>query len=152
MIKPVSIDNGGYRKFGWIDPTTKKIHNGHDYNVPVGTSVKSICDGEVVFNGEINGFGSFNPNTKGGVIILKHQIRDKIFYSLYGHISRIETLKLGRQVKEGDIIGYVNKYTSSGVPCSHLHFCIWYDKSYPPVPYGYVNKLVFWVNPLEFLK
>lgn len=150
MVKPVNIDKGGYRKFGWIDPKTKKMHNGHDFNCPIGTPVKSVADGEVVFCGMMDGFGSFNPTTKGGAIIIKHKVDNKVFYALYGHITINDFFK-NKKVREGETIGFVEKYTSSGVSCPHLHFCIWYADNYPPAPYGYVDKLQFWVDPLVFL-
>ncbi len=150
MIRPVNIDKGGYRCFGWIDTKTKKIHNGHDFNCPIGTDVKSVANGKVIFSGNINGFGSLNPSTKGGVVIIKHKDGNKVFYGLYGHVTNL--IKNGMDVKQGDKIGIIAEFKNGEALCPHLHFAIWYANDYPPPPYGYVDNLRFWIDPLEFIK
>lgn len=78
----------------------------------VDQSVFSIYDGEVVSvvkNGE-------SDLGLGNVVILKHQMDDKIFYSLYGHLSHIESsLSIGSQVFSGSKIGQVG---NTGYGCN----------------------------------
>ena len=150
IFMPVSIDNGGYRSFGWVDPTSGKTHNGHDFNCPLNTQVVAVCSGDVVFSGAMSGFGGLNPSLPGGITIIKHERNDKVFYAVYGHITT--NVKIGKKVKGGEVIGFVAKFINGGVLCPHLHFSIWDGISYPPAPYGYVADIKKWVNPVNFIK
>lgn len=84
-------------------------HEGVDYAAPTGTPVKAAGDGKVIFRGKKGGYGN--------VVILKHGGN---ISTLYGHLSRFGKYRVGRRVKQGDIIGYVGMTGLATGP--HLHY------------------------------
>jgi murein DD-endopeptidase MepM/ murein hydrolase activator NlpD len=148
MKRPVDIDNGGYRSFGYrLDG---KYHNGHDYNCPLNSYVHSICPGKVIFSDIIDGFGGLNPRKPGGVTIIQHCDKNGyIFTALYGHIKLFR--KAGEILQEGDIVGIIAEFTNDGMLLPHLHFAIHKGEELPPKPWGYVSTLGKWINPLDVL-
>ncbi len=89
---------------------TIRAHRGVDYAAPRGTAIKAAGDGKVIFRGRKGGYGK--------VIILQHGGN---ITTLYGHMSRYaNSSRLGRRVKQGQIIGYVG---STGLAtAAHLHY------------------------------
>jgi hypothetical protein len=100
-------------------PRWGRNHNGIDIGVTVGTSVKSIYDGEVVRSDmrDVNGYGNF--------IIVKHNINGETLYSCYAHLSK-RIADVGDKVKKGDEIGKsggAKGAVGSGMSTGpHLHF------------------------------
>ena len=72
-------------------------HNGVDYGAPIGTPVMTTADGVVVSAGYHGG--------EGNCVRIRHSSR---LETSYLHLSRFaKGLKLGKQVVQGDVIGYV---------------------------------------------
>ena len=69
------------------------VHNGINIRVRTGVSVRSVFDGKVLYNGELEGYGN--------LVIIGH---GKDYHSLYGHLDRI-SVKQNQMVQTGDIIG-----------------------------------------------
>lgn len=93
------------------------FHNGVDFGaVKVGAEGDAIyasADGKVVIS-RVNG-GGVNKGY-GYYVIIQH---DNGYCSLYAHLQKLE-LKVGKIVKQGEIIGHMgNTGNSTGV---HLHF------------------------------
>jgi murein DD-endopeptidase MepM/ murein hydrolase activator NlpD len=85
-------------------------HHGLDYVAPIGTPVSAIGDGKVVFKGWKGGYGN--------LVELRHKNN---FRSRYGHLSRFaKGLHVGKNVKSGELIGYLGSTGLSTGP--HLHF------------------------------
>jgi murein DD-endopeptidase MepM/ murein hydrolase activator NlpD len=100
-----------YRRF---HPILKvyRPHLGIDYAAPIGTPVRSIGDGRVVYCGWKGGFGRF--------IKIKHS---RGYYTTYGHLRRYaKGIKVGARVCQGQVIGYVGSSGLSTGP--HLDFRI----------------------------
>ena len=94
-------------------PYGGKIHNGIDIKVGYGTPIKAIGDGEIVANGKNDGWGNW--------IAIKHPPYNLV--SIYAHMSAFEFLRVGTQVKAGEIIGYEG---STGFSTgSHVHLSIY---------------------------
>ncbi len=90
-----------------------KIHNGIDLKVGYGTPIKAIGDGEIIANGKNDGWGNW--------IAIKHPPYNLV--SIYGHMSAFEFLRVGTQVKAGEVIGYEG---STGFSTgSHVHLSIY---------------------------
>lgn len=86
----------------------KKLHRGIDIIAPLGTEVLATSDGVVVLASDQKGSG------------LKIQIKhDDIYESAYCHLSRID-VKVGQEIKKGDVIGAVGSTGNSVGP--HLHY------------------------------
>ena len=88
---------------------TIRAHRGVDYAAPTGTQIRAAGDGKVLFRGVQGGYGN--------TIILQHGSN---ITTLYGHMSRFGTARVGARVNQGDVIGYVG---SSGLATGpHLHY------------------------------
>jgi len=97
-------------------------HDGIDIRSPKGTPIHAAAEGEVVFAGDMSGYGN--------LILLKH--RDN-YFSAYAHNDENLT-KEGKKVGQGEVIAKVGDTgRASGY---HLHFEIRY-KSTPmnPIPF-----------------
>jgi len=99
----------------------KKFHQGVDLHAPMHTKVLAANDGVVVYVGsKIRGYGR--------MVVLKHADN---FYSVYAHHSK-NLVKVGKQVKRGDLIAYSGRSGHASGP--HLHFEIRHGtESYDPV-------------------
>ena len=96
----------GYR----IDPFSgvRGFHPGIDLSAPSGNKVIAAADGIVIFAGHRAAYG------KMVTIDHKFGIRTR-----YGHLGRM-TVRVGRRVRRGDVIGYVGLTGRSTGP--HLHY------------------------------
>ena len=144
-LEPRSIyTSSSYDKDGNLGHESRTIHLGLDFWLPPGTKVSAIYDGEVVTS--VNDKGN---KEYGGLIILKHKIKDFIFYTLYGH-NKVESVlknKVGSKVRKGDIIAEIANYPENGNWAPHLHFQIMlsmlnYKIDFPGV--CYYNQINVW--------
>ena len=116
-------------------PVTRKVrpHTGVDYAAPKGTPVMSIGDG-VVTSMKYEGAG-------GNTIRIRH---NSIYSTAYLHLSGYaKGLKVGKRVRQGEVIGYVGSTGRSTGP--HLDFRVW--KNGTPI-----NPLKMESPPAEPLK
>ncbi len=99
----------------------RNIHLGIDLWCNVNTKVLAVLDGEIHSFKNNTNYGDYGPT-----IILKHQIEEEIFYTLYGHLSlsSIENLKVGNTVLQGNVIGLLGSSSVNGDYAPHLHFQI----------------------------
>jgi murein DD-endopeptidase MepM/ murein hydrolase activator NlpD len=85
-------------------------HNGVDFAAPIGTPVRTVGDGVVVFAG-------YN-RSGGNMIKIAHDSR---YTTEYMHLSKIASnLKTGSKVTRGSVIGALGNTGLSSGP--HLHF------------------------------
>ena len=130
-IRPV---NGGYLNDGFgyrIDPFDKvnRFHYGLDIAVNTGTPIYASADGVVKIARYMGGFGKS--------LKIDHGFGYATFYA---HLSKFNTER-GKQIKRGDLIGYVGNTGRSTGP--HLHYEVhYYGKPQNPLDYffsGYMN-------------
>ena len=98
----------GYRRH----PISRVIrfHGGVDLAATVGTPVRAVADGIVVFHGRNGGAGNMITISHGGGM-----------HTQYLHLSRFAPRStFGSSVQQGDVIGYVGSTGSSTGP--HLDF------------------------------
>ena len=121
-VKPVSliIPVEGGRKSDLHDTfyaarSGGRVHRAIDIMVPRGTPVLAAADGEIVRIGR---------NRLGGKII--YQLSDNkklVFY--YAHLDHYaDGLRVGDQVRQGNVIAYVGNTGNAGPRNYHLHFSI----------------------------
>jgi murein DD-endopeptidase MepM/ murein hydrolase activator NlpD len=133
--------------FNQANPETERnIHLGLDLWIAADTTIYAPLKGTIHSFKNNSNYGDYGPT-----IILKHQINDKTFYTLYGHLSltSISNLKVGLEMKQGDKIGTLGSSEVNGDYPPHLHFQIIrdiqdYNGDYP----GVTNKrdLAFYSN------
>ena len=93
-------------------PVLHKIraHKGTDYAAITGTPIKATGDGKVVHAARKGGYGKS--------VILQHGQK---FTTLYAHMSKYaKGVKVGKRVKQGQIIGYIGSTGLASGP--HLHY------------------------------
>jgi murein DD-endopeptidase MepM/ murein hydrolase activator NlpD len=89
---------------------TVRPHRAIDYAAPAGTPVVAIGGGRVAFSGWRHGYGNLVEIRHAGGYV-----------SRYGHFSRIASgVRMGAQVNQGDVVGYVGQTGHATGP--HLHF------------------------------
>jgi murein DD-endopeptidase MepM/ murein hydrolase activator NlpD len=87
-----------------------RAHKGVDYAAPTGTPIWAAGDGRIQFAGRKGGYGN--------VVTIDH---GKGISTVYGHMSRFgKSARVGRKIKQGDIIGYVGMTGAATGP--HLHY------------------------------
>lgn len=121
---------GGYgedRSDIWkgFEPETKRmIHLGLDFNnLPALQPVTSVIDGQII----LTAIDDSKFNGWGGRIFVKN---DSVL-AMYGHLD-VQTLPSCREVKKGDIIGWIGMPNINGGWFPHLHLQV--------MDYKYVNK------------
>jgi murein DD-endopeptidase MepM/ murein hydrolase activator NlpD len=106
--------------YGSTQDGKREIHHGVEFYNPQGTPVLAAAAGDVVFAGDdkltliawVTGF-------YGNVIVLEHSLGGETFFTLYGHLYKID-VTVGQRVVAGEQIGAVG---ASGTAIgSHLHF------------------------------
>ena len=110
----------------------RRPHNGVDFAAPTGTPVRTVADGVITFAGRKGGAGK--------MIKIRHSDR---YSTAYLHLSRINSsIRKGRKVSRGELIGAVGKTGLATGP--HLHFSF-YDRG------KYVDPLKIKLPTLESL-
>lgn len=114
---------------------SRTLHIGIDLGIPAGNSIFAPFDGEV--------FGFANHQQQGDygpTIILRHQLDDYVFHTLYGHLatSSLNNLQRGQIIKTGEAFATIGGSHENGGWASHLHFQIIrdmaeYQNDYPGV-------------------
>ena len=101
--------------------TERNIHLGVDLWSEVNTPIYAPLDAWVHSFQNNKNYGDYGPT-----IILKHIIKDMVFYTLYGHLSMdsILTLKVGQYFRKGDCIARLGDSDVNGDYPPHLHFQI----------------------------
>ena len=137
-IMPIKKEDLSYVASGYkwrMHPILKinKFHKGMDFKAPEGTPIYASGNGRVRL--------AQRSATFGKVVYIDHGYG---FRTIYAHMSRIATSR-GRNVKRGDIIGYVGN-TGRSV-AAHLHYEIHKNgRAVNPINFYYGN-----LTPEEFL-
>ena len=94
-------------------------HHGVDFAAKLGTPVRAIGDGTILYAG-------WRRGGYGRMIEIEH---DPVYSSRYAHLQRVaQGIHNGVKVRKGQIIGYVG---SSGLSTgAHLHFELYKDANY----------------------
>jgi murein DD-endopeptidase MepM/ murein hydrolase activator NlpD len=101
------------------------MHDGIDLVNKIGTPIKSVADGKVIYKGWLGGYGN--------AVKIKHR---NGYITLYGHLKGFAHIKRGQWIRQGQVIGYLGNTGLSTGP--HLHFGVMH--------YGK------WINPLKIKK
>jgi murein DD-endopeptidase MepM/ murein hydrolase activator NlpD len=137
-IQPISNKDLTRTASGWgyrIHPIYKilKFHYGMDFTAPTGTEIYATGDGRIITV-------DWSRRGYGNQVIIDHGYGYK---TMYAHMSDFN-VKLGQEVKRGDVIGYVGSTGLSTAP--HLHYEVYVNnKKVNPINY-YFNDL----SPEEF--
>ena len=102
----------------------RSLHLGVDVWLPAGTPVLAPLPATVHSLADNDNFGDYGPT-----VILQHELAGTVFYSLYGHLSRREWLRLrpGQVVEKGEAFATVGPFPENGDWPPHLHFQLMAD-------------------------
>ncbi len=104
-------------KFPQMVAEQRFFHLGLDIIVPVGTTLCTPLDAEVVEVGYESGDGNF-----GGFVLLKHGLADgEPFYSLLGHLDRDRLPALATTLSAGEAFAFVGDFHTNGNWFHHTH-------------------------------
>ncbi|MGK0414159.1 MAG: Ser/Thr protein kinase RdoA (MazF antagonist)/murein DD-endopeptidase MepM, partial [Polaribacter sp.] len=133
-----------YDTIGNCGKQSRTIHLGIDFWLPENTPVHALFDGEVVIVENDIGDKEY-----GGLIVLKHQLKDFCFYTLYGHNTAASVLRhqIGNTIKKGEQVAVLANYPENGNWAPHLHFQVMlslldYKNDFPGV--AYFNQIDVW--------
>lgn len=101
--------------------TERNIHIGMDLWIAADSTIYAPLAG-VVHSFKTNAnYGDYGPT-----IILRHEIDDVTFYTLYGHLSSasIKNLAIGQRFEQGEGFAALGDATVNGDYPPHLHFQI----------------------------
>ncbi len=114
-------------------------HLGLDIIVPYNSVVFCPLDGYVHKLGKETQKGNY-----GGYLILKHKIKNEIFYSLYGHLKTPHKVQLGQKILAGQELALIGKESDSGGWFCHLHLQVLTQKAMNEgySEWGYIPKLL----------
>ena len=112
-VDGVTTSPFGLKRF--YNGKARRPHTGLDYAGTIGTPIKAPADGKVILTGEY----FFNGKT----IFLDH---GQGLISAYIHLNK-HLIKLGQQVKQGEIIGEIGQSGRSTGP--HLHWSVYLNRT-----------------------
>lgn len=105
-LKGTVISNYGQQK--QPDLNAYVFNSGIDINASLGEPIRAVSYGNVIYTGNVKGYGDIIILDHGGNVV-----------TLYAHLAKT-LVKLNEQVSKGEIIGQVG--TSGGVNSPRLHF------------------------------
>lgn len=108
-----------FKREGNNGPEYRTVHLGSDFWVDAGTPIHVPFDAtvKIVHHNNLN-------KDYGPMIILEHQMDVGVFYTLYGHLSlsSLSAVKLGQNLKQGELLAEVGNAAENGNWPPHLHF------------------------------
>lgn len=108
---PWPVEGKVVSKFGrHLHPVFKTVtlNEGVEIEAPLGSEVRSVFDGEILYEGWLRGYGRF--------LIIGH---GSGYYTLYAHLSQVLVVK-GEKVREGEPVAILGETGSFSGP--QLHF------------------------------
>lgn len=110
----------------------RPFHDGIDLGLPSGTQLLASADGVVIGTGNTDLVSSCQ--SWGKWVLIKHPFG---LTTIYAHLS-LTKVRLGQQVKAGELIGYSGNTGFSTGP--HLHFGVYDSNGIRVVPYEQVSR------------
>ncbi len=107
------------REYPNIREEERYYHLGLDIIVPYDTPMFSPLDAEVYSVGKETEIGNY-----GGYVILKHDVNEVVFYSLYGHVQTPSMVVVGDKVSAGQEFARIGQESDSGGWFCHVHLQI----------------------------
>lgn len=107
-----------------------KDHLALDLASPEDGKVRAVAKGTVCAN-------SYNKGGYGYHVILRHEIEGVEYFSLYAHMAKKSSVKIGDVITAGESIGKVGN-TGSLSTGKHIHLAI-YQAASPILPKGYAR-------------
>ncbi|MGV6810317.1 MAG: peptidoglycan DD-metalloendopeptidase family protein [bacterium] len=112
IIRPLKgRDTGRFGLRRFINGQPRNPHSGMDLAAPIGTPIRNVSAGQVIYTGRL--FFS------GNVVYIDH---GEGLISMYAHLNKIH-VRQGQQLAQGEILGTVGKTGRATGP--HLHWSMY---------------------------
>jgi len=139
----------GENAISWYKEHGMLGHNGIDIPCPPGTPIMVAHDGKIMQTTIVDNGGGLGVKVVTNDVF-KYKDRLAHFWTVYWHFERVD-VKLGQQVKAGDVLGLGdNTGISTG---SHLHFgllpCYEQNNYYYKIESG--NGYFGYIDPLPYI-
>lgn len=134
---PLETRPSRYYPYGTDAAGQYLMHHGVDFANPLGTPVRAIAAGVVLYSGP-DSEAAWGPTTDfyGRLVVVQHDepLRSSLVYSLYGHLDEV-SVAAGDKVAAGAIIGAVGAEGVALGPHLHLELRVggltYYDTANP---------------------
>jgi murein DD-endopeptidase MepM/ murein hydrolase activator NlpD len=100
------------------------FHLGIDIILYAGSKLYAPLDAEVVNSEYEEGEGNY-----GNLVVLKYNVNNCVFYSLFGHLSA-DLPPIGTKIKQGKLIAEVGDFKDNGNYLHHTHLQVFTEKGY----------------------
>ncbi|MCB9662787.1 MAG: peptidoglycan DD-metalloendopeptidase family protein [Alphaproteobacteria bacterium] len=118
-------------------------HRGWDWRLPVGTPLRAMADGVVVFAGVVRPFhcavlGRTVDDQR--TLVLQHREQDQVYNVIFDHLEQVD-VTVGRPVRRGDVVARSGNSGCSTGP--HLHLEVGReigDRRVSVDPYGWLGR------------
>ncbi|PJE76672.1 hypothetical protein COV05_03265 [Candidatus Uhrbacteria bacterium CG10_big_fil_rev_8_21_14_0_10_48_16] len=136
-----------YKGFGeYFEDRFSGYHVAIDLEAPADTPVYAIDDGKVTYATTVSGYG--------GVMIVRHEVNDRIVSAIYGHLDPASMRGVGESVAKGEqlaVLGEEGEETDG--EREHLHFAMYEGDEIRLQGYETVASAVNnWLNPIDELR
>jgi len=125
-------------------------HNGVDFSIAEGNSVRAVADGKILSYGKCYQDGKYYAYGKW--VAIEHEGEDADYVTFYAHLNSNDYFKKGAKVKKGDKIGKSGNTGYSTGP--HLHFSLFTRSSFRVVESSVVDGLYIptgtTANPMKY--
>ena len=109
-----------FRIDGNDGPEWRTVHLGIDVGAAPGTAIHAPIDGIVHSLRNNDAPGDYGPT-----VVLEHPATSDhpVFWTLFGHLNHetLQRLKVGQQVRAGDVVGWLGDVTVNGGWWPHVH-------------------------------
>ena len=152
FARPVDSNANGYGLFyypygsnGTRVLSSSAVHHGIDFSNPVGTAIRAVESGKVIFASSAEEPLYPGSPSYGTVVIIEHDIawEDQTIWSLYAHLDQ-PLVTNGEIIERGQVIALSGNSGRSSGP--HLHFEIRLGTE-PPLTYGDTYNPGLWIVP-----
>lgn len=142
-------------KYPQMKKEKRYYHLGADIILPLNAKLYAPLNSQVV-----NSFYEEGDGNYGGCIILKHKIKEEVFYTLFGHLNKDNLPQINTRFNKGDVIGFIGDFEVNGNWFHHTHLQVltplaynngWISKGYcSEKDLSFIDK--FCPNPLFLLR
>lgn len=132
-LSNVDVAFGGYDEVRGIYKRSEHFETSDDArNIHLGLDLWSNAEESIIapLSGIVYSLkNNTNYGDYGPTVILKHEIEEFVFYTLYGHLSieTLDNLEIGQHIEKGQVFSQLGDYEVNGDYKPHLHFQIIHD-------------------------
>lgn len=155
LARPVESNANSYGLFyypygsnGTQQIAISRVHHGIDFSNPVGTPIRSVAPGEVIFSSEDGEDILPGSPSYGVVVVIEHDFgwQGNKIQTLYAHLDRTLVRK-GDRVETGTVIALSGNSGRSSGPHLHFEVRLGDEATQGMLTYGDTYNPTLWIVP-----